>query len=230
MSSKARSSAGTNVAKPPRRRKKKTMKPTPVPEPTSISSLPYDLLLSCITRIFRSYYPTLSLVSKNFRSIVASPELYQTRSRLGLTESCLYMCLRYPRVPDTYWFTLCRKPNRTITAIQVGNLFIPITSPNFTPAESTSIVAVGSEIYKIGGYMVSSSRVSVLDCRFHTWHQAPRMRVKRRSPTAGIVDGKIYVAGGCKDVNSSNWVEVFDPKTQTWGNVTNPGTETRSEA
>ncbi|CAA7020580.1 unnamed protein product [Microthlaspi erraticum] len=237
MSSETKSSAATNVAKPRRRRKKrKMMNPTPVAEPTSISSLPYDLLLSCIARISRSYYPTLSLVSKNFRSIVASPELYQTRSRLGLTESCLYLCLRYPRVPVTSWFTLCRKPNRTITGNSSGNLFIPIPSPNFPPAESTSIVAkstsivaVGSEIYKIGGCMRHSSRVSVLDCRSHTWRKAPRMRVKRRSPTAGVVDGKIYVAGGCKDVTCSSWVEVFDPKTQTWGNVTNPGTGLRSD-
>ncbi|CAA7020579.1 unnamed protein product [Microthlaspi erraticum] len=232
MSSKDEPSAATNVAKPPRRRRKKRkmMNPTTVPEPTSISSLPYDLLLSCIARISRSYYPTLSLVSKNFRSIVASPELYQTRSRLGLTESCLYLYLRHPRVPGTNWFTLCRKPNRTITGNSSGNLFIPIPSPNFPPEESKSIVAVGSEIYKIGGYMRSSSRVSVLDCRSHTWHKAPRMRVKRRSPTAGLVDGKIYVAGGCKDVTSSNWIQVFDPKSQTWGNVTNPGTETRSDS
>lgn len=78
--------------------------------------------------------------------------------------------------------------------------------------------------------MPYSSRVSVLDCRFNTWNKAPRMRVKRSSPTSSLLDGKIYVAGGCRDVKSSNWVEVFDLKTQTWGNVTNPGTERRDES
>ncbi|KAG2242600.1 hypothetical protein Bca52824_095564 [Brassica carinata] len=122
------------------------------------------------------------------------------------------------------------KPNRTLT----DRLFIPVTSPDVRHERSTgltskdvSIVAAGSNIYKMGGYTPSSSEVSVLDCRFNTWHSAPMMRVKRSSPAASLVDGKIYVAGGCEDVNSENWVEVFDPKTQTWGSVTNPGAEIR---
>lgn len=79
--------------------------------------------------------------------------------------------------------------------------------------------------------MPSSSRVSVLDCRLNTWRSGPRMREKRMSPAASVVDGKIYVAGGgCEDPRSVDWVEVFDPKTCTWGNVTNPGTDTRPGA
>ncbi|CAH8358972.1 unnamed protein product [Eruca vesicaria subsp. sativa] len=82
----------------------------------------------------------------------------------------------------------------------------------------------------IGGDEPSSSEVSVLDCRFNTWREAPRMREERSSSASSVIDGKIYVAGGCEDVNSENWVEVFDPKNQTWGNVTNPGTETHPGA
>ncbi|CAA7055278.1 unnamed protein product [Microthlaspi erraticum] len=42
------------------------------------------------------------------------------------------------------------------------------------------------------------------------------MLVERSRPAANVVDGKIYVAGGVNNFNSSNWMEVFDPKTQTW--------------
>ncbi|CAG7885982.1 unnamed protein product [Brassica rapa] len=228
MSSTAESSAAVNGDKPPH--KKMT---TQSPE-ISILSLPYDLLLNCLARVSRLYYPTLSLVSKKFRSVVASPDLYEARSLLHRTESCLYLCLRYdrdyPRNLDTYWFVLCRKPNRTVTDRSSGHLFIPVPSPQLRPARSMSLVAVGSNIYRIGGDMPSSSRVWVLDCRFNTWHRAPMMRLKRSSPAASLIDGKIYVAGGCEDPSSVNWIEVFDPKTRTWGNVANPGTETRPRA
>lgn len=52
------------------------------------------------------------------------------------------------------------------------------------------------------------------------------MLVKREYPVANVVDGKIYVAGGCKDCSSSSeWMEVFDPKNQTWKLVPGPGAE-----
>ncbi|CAA7023936.1 unnamed protein product [Microthlaspi erraticum] len=50
----------------------------PTPQSTSNLPLPDDLLLSCFARVSRLHYPTLSLVSKSFRSLLASPELYQT--------------------------------------------------------------------------------------------------------------------------------------------------------
>ncbi|EOA31880.1 hypothetical protein CARUB_v10015107mg [Capsella rubella] len=68
--------------KPLTKKKKKKLSQNP--------SLPDDLLLSIVARVSRLYYPTLSLVSKSFRSL-------KTRSLLGHTESCLYVCLRcYP--------------------------------------------------------------------------------------------------------------------------------------
>ncbi|CAG7862181.1 unnamed protein product, partial [Brassica rapa] len=42
-------------------------------------------------------------------------------------------------------------------------------------------------------------------------------------PLRAIVDGEIYVMGGCKADETKNWAEVFDPITQTWESLHDPG-------
>ncbi|CAA7023960.1 unnamed protein product [Microthlaspi erraticum] len=187
----------------------------PTPQSTPNPTLPDDVLLSCFARVSRLHYPSLSLVSKSFRSLLSSLELYQTRSHLHRTERCLYVCLSLPPDPNPRWFTLCRRPNRNLTKKrkkkQSSNLLVPITSPHSTPVRP-SFVVIGSEIYEIGGLVngAASSTVSVFDCRSHSWRKAPNMLVAREQPYAKVIDGKIYVRG------LEDLVEVFDPKTQTW--------------
>lgn len=143
------------------------------------------------------------------------------------------MCLRFHSDPDLRWFTLCRIPDCTWKKKKksTGNLLVPIPSPT-SPQSPSSIVAVGSNIYKFGGdvHVPSSSTVSVLDCKSHTWHQALSMHVDRNSSssTASLVGGKIYVAGGCEDQSSVNWIQAFDPKSQTWSSVPSPCAKIRS--
>ncbi|KFK39692.1 hypothetical protein AALP_AA3G276600 [Arabis alpina] len=213
-----------------RKRKKTTTKnhsPTTIPIP----SLPDDLMWNCFARVSRFYYPSLSLVSTTYRSLIVSPELYETRSLLGNIEICLYVCLKFR--PDDYprWFTLCRKPDRTQTSKtkkSSGYVLASVSSPSSLPlAYCSCLVALGSDIYKIGGPIdhKPSSSVSVLDCRTHTWRDAPSLLVKRLFPSACVVDGKIYVGGGCRengDSDSLNSIEVFDSKTQTWDHVPSP--------
>ncbi|KAL1207398.1 F-box/kelch-repeat protein [Cardamine amara subsp. amara] len=200
---------------------KKTKPPTKQsPESNPNPSLPNDLVVSCLARVSRLHYPTLSLVSKTFQSLIASPDLYKTRSLLNRTESCLYVCLEFLSDPNPRWFTLFQKPNQTLTKEKSsGYALIPISIPNSPHVQyDRGLVAVGSNIYAIGGTIenADSSSVSILDCRTHMWHEAPSMWMKRNQPAANVLDGKIYVAGGFKDFDDSNWMEVFDLKTQTW--------------
>ncbi|EOA18177.1 hypothetical protein CARUB_v10006655mg [Capsella rubella] len=227
----------------PEKRRRKKKKPSPVlPQSTTPNpSLPDDLILSCLARVSRLYYPALSLVSKSFRSLIASPELYKIRSSLERTESCLYVCLK-DRDDDLnpLWFTLCRRPNRPLTSDLTekkkkkkkkksrGYALAAIPVLPSRGVHWSGLVAVGSNIYNIGGPIdqAHSSRVSILDCQSHTWQEGPSMRVERNYPAANVLDGKIYVTGGCKDCsNSSNWMEVFSPHTQTWEPVSSPGAE-----
>ncbi|CAL9238053.1 unnamed protein product [Arabidopsis halleri] len=196
-------------------------------EPTLNLSLPEDLIVSILARVSRLYYPTLSLVSKRFRSLLTSPELYQTRSLLGRTENCLYVCLRFSRTDRIpRWFMFCRRPNQILTndtkkkkkKSSGSYVLATISIPRSPSALSLNLVAVGSKIYNIGGsiYDPTSSSVSILDCWSHTWLKGPSMQVERCRPSASFHDGKIYVTGGYKHYNPSNWIEVLDLKNETW--------------
>ncbi|KAL1207671.1 F-box/kelch-repeat protein [Cardamine amara subsp. amara] len=229
-------------------RKTMKMEPSTTPQWNPIPSLPYDLVLNCIARVSRLYYPTLSLVSKSFRSFIASPDLYKARSLLDQTESCLYVCLNIFAIksPRTIWFTLYPKPDKTLTNEQETikkkkklseYVLAKVPIPYSFDALYNSLVAVGSNIYNIGGSSLSSraanplySSVSILDCTSHTWSVAPSLPVELNSLSATVVDQKIYVAGSYKldqnissdnslDSISSSYVNSFhvlDTKTQIW--------------
>ncbi|CAL9223060.1 unnamed protein product [Arabidopsis halleri] len=177
--------------------------------PTSFSSLPEDIILSCLARVSKFCRPTLSLVSKYFRSLVASPDLEATRSRNGITEDYLCVCLNVGSKPR--WFTLAPFPQQ--------QKLKPIPPfPYCRHPESSTVVSIGSEIYIIGGslHQKKGNRVLVLDCRSHQWRRLPNMRLARETPAADVIDGKIYVLGGSTSHKIENWGEVYDLKTKTW--------------
>ncbi|CAH8339747.1 unnamed protein product [Eruca vesicaria subsp. sativa] len=183
------------------------------PKKPNLPLLPEEMVLSCLARTSRSEHASLSLVSKRHRSLLSTPELYNFRTLLGCTESLIYICLRIPPDPNPRWFTLSLKPH--------DRRLVPVRSYSYQPPEASSVVAHGYGIYIMGGRSRikdgrSTSRVMFLDCRSHTWSPLPSMGVGRYSAAAGVVDGKIYIFGGCDERKSSRWGEVFDPKKQTW--------------
>ncbi|CAA7019927.1 unnamed protein product [Microthlaspi erraticum] len=98
-------------------------------------------------------------------------------------------------------------------------VLVPISSPNISSTLSMSGVAVvGPNIYVIGSgsRQDASSSVMVMDSRSHTWLEAPSMRVAHVLPSVCALDGKICVTGGCDNLDSRNWMEIFDTETQTW--------------
>ncbi|ESQ46287.1 hypothetical protein EUTSA_v10000490mg [Eutrema salsugineum] len=149
------------------------------------SSLPDELVLDCFARVSRMDHAALSLTSKSYRSLVISPELYETRSQMGFMEGCIYVCLDTLLRSNPRWFILWRRKQKTTDSML-------------------------------------TSRVSFLDCRTHTWSQVPSMGVARTEAKAGVLDGKIYVMGGCccDDYEDPlNVAEVFNPKMQTRSRV-----------
>ncbi|ESQ53775.1 hypothetical protein EUTSA_v10027326mg [Eutrema salsugineum] len=208
----------TKVEQPPPPHKRKREKSPPPPPPPSFSLLPDDILVNCLARTSKSQYRSISLLSKTIRSLLFSPELYTVRSRIGNTEPCLYLCQELPTYDRLYIF------DRTLTTdgwIKDEFSLSPITCPAF-PSMSTTL-AVGFEIYQMGGTTnagLPSSAVRVLDCRTHTWRDAPEMTVPRKRAESAFIDGKIYVVGGTEE--SMNCAEVFDLKSQTWKPLPSP--------
>nr|VDC85821.1 unnamed protein product [Brassica oleracea] len=201
------------------KRRKRKREPTPASNPTPAStprwsspipSLPYDLVLLCVTRVSRLYYPTLSLVSKSFRSLVSSPELYKTRSLFGFTESCLYVCFT-----KDLWYTLCRKPDKTLKSGSSGYALARVPVPNSPSSVFRKVVVVGSNIYNIAmpTFLSVLPRVSILDCKSHSWIEAPSLPVELHSFSASVVDHKIYVAGFDHRLMKNSF-EVFDTQTR----------------
>ncbi|XP_010449289.1 PREDICTED: F-box/kelch-repeat protein At4g19865-like [Camelina sativa] len=221
-----------NIQVEPPEKKKKRKKKIKNSWPPLFSLLPDEIVVNCLARISRSYYPTLSVVSKSFHSIISSTELYAARSHLGTTEKCLYVCLsdhKSSRFPQ--WFTLWINPNRTRRRKKkktIGQLLVPISSSNFNSLSDSTVV--GSELYIIGGPVdkAPSSAVRTLNCGSHTWRDAPSMNVARRNASTCVYNGKIYVMGGCRGSEDESWAEVFDTKTQVWERLPDPGSEIRN--
>ncbi|EOA25395.1 hypothetical protein CARUB_v10018727mg [Capsella rubella] len=178
---------------------------------TSFSSLPEEIVLHCLARASRFSRPTLSLVSKYFQSLIASPELEATRTRNRITEDYLYVSLDLDKEnPNPSWFTVSLIPKQ--------QKLKPVPSFPHQHPKSSSVVSIGSDIYIIGGVVngLRSNRVLSLNGRTHQWLILPNMLQPREAPAADVIDGKIYVIGG----SGSNFIqdvgEVYDPNTQTW--------------
>ncbi|KAL0727840.1 hypothetical protein Bca4012_023933 [Brassica carinata] len=205
------------------------------PQPLSFSSLPDEILENILVRLSKWNYPNLSLVSKRFLSLLSSTELYTTRSHIGTTEPCLYFCLGdLTSTPHPKWFTLWIKPADETLAeeddeiLEDYSLVSVPSSPHPQHVPYFSTVAVGSDIYLIGGAYKPSSRVRIFDCRSHTWRDGPNMLVAREEAYACYIDGKIYVMED--DRKDNNWMEVLDIKTQTWSPLLSHGaTEFRDD-
>ncbi|XP_020884728.1 F-box/kelch-repeat protein At4g38940 [Arabidopsis lyrata subsp. lyrata] len=161
--------------------------------PILMTSLPDEILLDCVARLPRSYYPILSLVSKQFRSLVTSPELYRRRCFLGYEEHCLYVAISENiETSNIHWYTLARKPNDKLWLVRI---------PSLPPMPlHGSYVVKGSSIYVMGGFHqwqrgLITPNVSRLDCVSHMAEPLTRMPKAVAASVSALVDGKVYVIG-----------------------------------
>ncbi|MFC5381923.1 Kelch repeat-containing protein [Aquipuribacter nitratireducens] len=96
-----------------------------------------------------------------------------------------------------------------------------------TPRDNAASAVVGTRMYVVGGRTRESTGVTtaptlasmeVLDVDASAWVPGPSMPTGRRTAAAGVLDGKVVVAGGeaRADGLAFSAVEVFDPATGAW--------------
>ncbi|KAJ4880690.1 F-box/kelch-repeat protein [Raphanus sativus] len=178
-------------------------------------SLPNDLVLNCLARVPTSHNPTLACVCKNFQSLVLSGELAQMRSLLAAMKDDPLLCVFYTHFTNPVWtfhwvtFNSKEKKTNSWKSVDISTTQNMATCPT---------VCLGSKIYFVGGSDYDdegSFGLVIFDSRSGKLSKGPSMKVARKGAGVAVVDGKIYVIGGCWE-DEINQVEVFDPNTQTW--------------
>ena len=95
------------------------------------------------------------------------------------------------------------------------------------PRSSFDAAVLGNQIYVVGGWMMQgdaeskwhkSAYVLDLDKQQPEWQALPAPPFQRRALSLAAHNGKLYVLGGMEPSGGvSTRVDVFDPKTQSWG-------------
>ncbi|KAF2588825.1 hypothetical protein F2Q70_00037904 [Brassica cretica] len=181
-----------------------------------ISSLPEDFLIECIARVSKDEYLTLSLVSKLFRSIVASPQLYARRSSLGRTETCIYVPIRNGSTSNTRLYTLLRSTKCLVPIPSLPPLPSLDVGGGYVAAVNDSVAnVIDAKIYVVGGHYRdtengswSSNRMMVLDTETQTW-ECGEENYGLEAGCRLISEEKIYIIKG----DENNF--VFKPKELT---------------
>ncbi|EFH48566.1 hypothetical protein ARALYDRAFT_910922 [Arabidopsis lyrata subsp. lyrata] len=199
----------------------------------SFLSLPHEIVLNCLARISRSYYPKLSLVCKTFRTLLISKELTVARVHLKTHETFFHVCLQLPDRPNPSMFTLWIKPGQILTnqleknERSTGDTRLVQIPSSYYSKVPPYVITVGSESYGLSHCNDPSSIMWVRKKGTFCWRKAPNMTVARAKALACVLSGKIYVMGGCRADEPVNWCEVFDIKSQTWEPLPDPGSELR---
>ncbi|CAN7008764.1 unnamed protein product [Brassica rapa subsp. trilocularis] len=163
-----------------------------------IPSLPDDVTIDIVARVPRSHYPTLSLVSKSFRNLIASSKLYKRRSQLGITQRRLYAVLRNRNTGEFSFYVLHRKLNGY-------NRLVVVRSLPFMSSRG-SCVSVGSKVYVFNDLSVLS-----FDCTSHTVQRGPNFPQRMSYKEVNVIGKKVYVIGDafCHYVQGTGWMEVW---------------------
>ena len=164
--------------------------------------LPNDLSLQILARMPRQYYSqTISKVSSSWSQAATSPELFTLRKELGMTESWSYVAVEYPS--SLRWFA------KKTTTGDSEYWALPLMREDHRPIFGFCCAAIGERLFVMGGCewkrdctkFAPTNKVSVFNARTNEWSRLQSMKYARAGFGCGVVDGKIYVAGGYRFIS-----------------------------
>ncbi|KAL7174442.1 hypothetical protein ACSBR2_033656 [Camellia fascicularis] len=181
---------------------------------TTISSLPDDLLLECLSRVPHSTLRSISFVCRRWSHLLDSSDFYLLRRRrlllrptvfaVAVSDSSLHTASHRIGL-DSSWKTSSFLPQDDLAPPSPG-LFSGLSS-------HARLSAIAHKIYIIG-------RTSMIRCDTWTGTVSTKsaMIFPRKKFAAAVVAGKIYIAGGSARTSA---VEEYDPDLDTWRVVAN---------
>lgn len=185
----------------------------PAADTATISSLPDDLLLECLSRVPHSTLPSLPSVCRRWAYLLNSPAFHLLRLRhhilfhtlfsISITNSALFAAaLRFDGAIEPSWKVSSFVPSKEDDGGGFRN------GSAFSLLSHFRLVSIGRKIYIIG-------RTAMLRCDTWTGTLVPKagLTFPRKKFAAAAVDGRILVAGGCA---RSSVVEEYDPEENAW--------------
>ncbi|KMZ69752.1 F-box/kelch-repeat protein [Zostera marina] len=180
---------------------------------TSFTSLPDDLLVECLSRLPLSSLPSISLVCSRFHNVLDTPAFLNHRRSHGLIRrSILALTVSDIGLLSSASYSIDHDAGQKPVTWEIFPYPLPLPSTvHFCNSYSFSharLAVLGRFVY------VLARGVAV---RYDTWTEAitscSPFLFPRKKFAIGVIDGKIYVAGGTSRTSA---VEVYDPLTDIW--------------
>ncbi|KAL5730229.1 hypothetical protein ACHQM5_003077 [Ranunculus cassubicifolius] len=175
---------------------------------TTLSTLPDDLLLECLSRLPLSSLSSVSLVCRKWSLLIDSGSFYDIRRRQCVLRQTIFAV----SVADSSF----RVANHRIGCESDWEI-APIRGLEIVMPEifDQSFSFSHSRLIEIGRHVYILSRNSTL--RYDTWSggitsRSPMIFPRKKFAAAGI-NGNIYVSGGAARTAT---VEEYTPETDTW--------------
>ncbi|KAL6633546.1 hypothetical protein ACP70R_026217 [Stipagrostis hirtigluma subsp. patula] len=171
---------------------------------TLISAIGRDNSINCLAHCSRSDYGSVASLSRSFRSLVRSGELYKVRRQLGIAEHWVYFSCNVQEweAYDPYrsrWMTLPRMPHNEC----------------FMCSDKESL-AVGTELLVFGKEIMSHIILSY-SILTNSWSRGVEMNAPRCLFGSASFGEKAIIAGGMDaDGRVLRSAELYNSETKRW--------------